>query len=282
MAGTVAGGLRALTEACREAGLEGGPREARLIMAHVLGLEPGQLAARGDDALAGEVLETARALVARRAAGEPMSHIRGWREFWGRRFAVDGRVLDPRPETETLIAAALEQPFAEVLDLGSGSGCILLTLLAESPQARGVGTDLSPAALEVARANAEALGLAGRAGFIEADWYGKLRGKFDLVVSNPPYIAAGEMAGLQPELAHEPRMALTDEGDGLGAYRAITAGLMRHLAPGGRVLLEIGPTQAAAVGALLEAAGCIDVATLPDLDGRDRVVAGRAPGPRGG
>lgn len=281
---TVAAGLARLVVFYREAGMADGPREARLLLAHVLDIEPAQISLRGAEALDAVALERAVALAARRRMGEPMSHLRGWRAFWGRRFMVDGRVLDPRPETECLVAAALEEPFADVLDIGSGSGCILLTLLAETQGTRGVGTDVSPDALAVARANAEALGLSRRAGFIEADWYGHLRGWFDLIVSNPPYIAAAEMAALQPELAHEPRIALTDEADGLSAYRAIAEGLRHHLVPGGRLLVEIGPTQGAAVSGILAAAGLEDLRLLPDLDGRDRVVSARAPagGARGG
>ncbi|MFY0633152.1 MAG: peptide chain release factor N(5)-glutamine methyltransferase [Vannielia sp.] len=272
---TVEAGLAALTAVLAEAGVEGAGREAAMLLAHALDLPRDRLALSRSEALDDGALGQAMALAARRAAGEPMSHLRGWREFWGRRFAVDARVLDPRPETEVLIAAALEEPFADVLDLGSGSGCILLTLLAEREAARGVGTDVSGAALEVARANAAALGLVGRAGFIETDWWAGLRGRFDLIVSNPPYIALEEMEGLQRELSHEPRMALTDEGDGLSAYRAIAAGLGDRLAPGGRVLVEIGPSQGAAVSALFAAAGLGEIRVLPDLDGRDRVVAAR-------
>ncbi len=249
-------------------------RDVRLMLEAVLGLEPGMLVARFRPLEPGE-LARFEEMLARRAAREPMSHIRGWREFWGRRFAVTPEVLDPRPETEMLVAAALEEPFRDVLDLGSGSGCILLTLLAERPEARGVGLEISPGAIAVAERNAAALGLDGRAGFVLSDWYGRLRGRYDLIVSNPPYIAEDEMAGLAPELAHEPRGALTDGGDGLGAYRAIAAGLGDHLAPGGRVLVEIGPTQGAAVSALFEAAGLTDCRVLPDFDGRDRVVAAR-------
>jgi release factor glutamine methyltransferase len=213
-------------------------------------------------------------MVARRCRGEPMSHILGYRDFWHHRFEVTADVLDPRPETETLVAAALEGAVERVLDLGTGSGCILLSLLAARPAARGTGTDLSPAALAVAARNAQALGVADRVTLHPSDWWDRVTGRFELIVSNPPYIAADDMAGLQRELGFEPRMALTDGGDGLSAYRAITAGVAAHLAPGGRLLLEIGPTQGAAVGAMVRAAGLGQVQVLPDLDGRDRVVTG--------
>jgi release factor glutamine methyltransferase len=188
-------------------------------------------------------------------------------------------VLDPRPETEVLVAAALEAGFRRVLDLGVGSGAILLSLLADRAEATGVGTDLSAAALAVAQANADALGVAARVGFQQADWFSGLVGQFDLIVSNPPYIAEDEMSGLAPEVRDwEPWLALTPGGDGLAAYRAIAAGVGAHLAPGGRVILEIGPTQGAAVAALLAEAGLEGVAVRPDLDGRDRIVAAWLPG----
>jgi release factor glutamine methyltransferase len=202
----------------------------------------------------------------------------GARAFWGREFRVTRDVLDPRPETETLVALALAEPFARVLDLGTGSGCILVTLLAERPGAQGVGTDISPQALLIAGENAARHGVEGRVVLTPSDWFADIGGRYDLIVSNPPYIAEGEMAGLAPEVRDfEPRGALTDEGDGLGAYRVLAAGAPGHLAPGGRLLVEIGPTQGAAVSRLFAEAGLERVAVHPDLDGRDRVVAARRP-----
>ena len=219
--------------------------------------------------------------VGRRAAREPMSHILGRRAFWKHDFLVTADVLDPRPETETLVELALGGTFATVLDLGTGSGCILLSLLAERPEARGVGTDLSEAALAVARRNAALLGTGGRARFARADWLDGVAGAFDLIVSNPPYVAADEMAGLPPEVLHEPRMALTPGGDGLDAYRAIARDAPRRLTPGGRLMVEIGAAQGAAVRALFAAAGLESVAVTRDLDGRDRVISGKKPAPDG-
>ena len=164
-----------------------------------------------------------------------------------------------------------------MLDLGTGSGCILLSLLAERPLATGLGTDLSPAALEVAAQNAEALGVAKRTKLMQSDWFANVAGRHDLILSNPPYIAASEMPELAPELAHEPRLALTDEGDGLSAYRAITAGAGAHLVPGGWLMVETGWTQGAQVAAMVRQAGFEEVHLRPDLDGRDRVVLGRWP-----
>jgi release factor glutamine methyltransferase len=265
--------LRRLTARLAAAGLDQPAREARLLMAAALEVAPGRLTLYMPDPLPEAARARARTLAERRAAGEPVSHLLGFREFYGRRFAVDGRVLDPRPETEVLVVEALRHDFAEVLDLGTGSGCILVTLLAERPGARGLGVDASPEALEVARANAAALGAAGRCDLRVSDWYAEVAGRFDLIVSNPPYISAAEMPGLDPGLAYEPRMALTDEGDGLSAYRAIAAGAADHLRPGGRLLVEIGPTQAQDVAAIFQGCGLGQIACARDFDGRDRVIS---------
>lgn len=219
------------------------------------------------------------ALVARRVAREPFSHIAGYRDFWKYRFRVTADVLDPRPETETLVQLALEEPYEKVLDLGTGSGCIVISLLAERPEARGVGTDVSERAVLVAGENAAAIGVADRLILPLSDWFDDVGGTYDLIVSNPPYIAASEMAELSPEVRdHEPRAALTDEADGLSAYRAIAAGAPAHLAPGGRLLVETGPTQAEAVREIFLTAGLAEVTVHPDLDGRDRVIAARNAG----
>ncbi len=214
--------------------------------------------------------------VAKRVQRQPVSQIIGRRAFWRHEFTVTPDVLDPRPETETLVEAALAEPFSRVLDLGTGSGCILISLLAERPGATGVGTDVSERAVLVAGENAARIGVADRLILPLSDWYDDIGGRFDLIVSNPPYIAADEMAGLAPEVRDwEPRGALTDEGDGLAAYRAIAAGAANHLTPGGRLLVEIGPTQAASVTAIFRRSGFLDIGVQSDLDGRDRVVSAR-------
>ena len=216
--------------------------------------------------------------VERRARREPVSHIVGGRHFWKGWFHVTPDVLDPRPDTETLVEAALAEPFCRVLDLGTGSGCILISLLAERPEATGVGTDISDKAVLVAGKNAALHGVADRIVLPISDWFADTGGRFDLIVSNPPYIGAAEMAGLEPEVRnHEPRLALTDEADGLGAYRRIAAGAINHLTPGGRLMVEIGPTQAGDVAELFREVGLAAIEVLKDLDGRDRVVSGRAP-----
>ena len=182
-------------------------------------------------------------------------------------------VLDPRPETETLIEVALSEPFEALLDLGVGSGCILLTLMAERPGIRGTGTDMSEAALAVARQTASEFGL--RPTLRHARWFDGLEGRWDLIVSNPPYIAEAELQTLEPELAWEPRQALCAGGDGLSAYRCIASNAGEHLEPGGRLLLEIGAEQGRAVTHLLAQAGLCGISVVPDLDGRDRLVTAR-------
>ncbi len=275
---TVAEALRRAISQLRAAGVDQPELDARVLLAHALGVPRGRLTILLHDPLTDEVKGKLNHVVSRRCSREPVSHILGGRLFFDRWFRVTPDVLDPRPETETLVTAALERSFFRVLDLGTGSGAILLTLLAERPDATGTGTDLSGAALAVARQNADALGLSDRADLIQSDWYAALEGGYDLIVSNPPYIAADEMAGLAPDVKdHEPRMALTDEADGLTAYRAIATGSLRHLVPGGWLLVEIGPTQGAAVRQIFVDAGLGEITLRQDFDGRDRVVLAQAP-----
>ena len=261
------------------AGIDGAGRDARVLLAHALGIGADRLTLHLRDELTAAQAAAFDAALAARAARQPVAQITGRRLFWGQSFRGTPDTLDPRPETETLVAEALSRPFLKVLDLGTGTGCILLSCLKDMPMARGVGVDASAAALAVAEGNARDLGLADRARFIRSDWFSAVSGVFDLIVSNPPYIAASEMAGLAPEVRDwEPHLALTPGGDGLDAYRAIARGAGARLMPGGRILLEIGPTQGQAVAALLAAAGMQAVRVLPDLDGRDRVVAAAKPG----
>jgi release factor glutamine methyltransferase len=265
------------------AGVEDAASDARRLMAFVLGIGRHEVLMSLDREMDKADLLTFQQVINRRAAREPVSRILSERAFWKDRFHISDAVLDPRPETETLVAEAVLRPFRKVLDLGTGSGCILLSCLREQPDAAGLGIDLSEAAIDVARINARSLGLEGRAGFRVSDWFRSVAGVFDLIVSNPPYIADAEMAGLAPEVRdHDPHLALTPGGDGLDAFRAIARGAGAHLAPGGRLLVEIGPAQGAAVAALFAAAGLSDPRVLPDLDGRDRVVAAVKPGADGG
>ena len=252
--------------------------DARWLMAHTLNVDPGRISVMARDQITRLQSETFCGLVDRRLSGEPISHIIGRRAFFGRDFVVDGDVLDPRPETETLIIVALSAPFRDVLDLGTGSGAVIVTLLAERQDVIGLATDISDAALAVAEKNAGNHAVLNRVAFEHSDWFTAVGGTYDLIVSNPPYIAAEEMAGLQREvLEFEPRIALTDEADGLTAYRKIVAGAPAHLTKGGRLILEIGPTQATPVCKMMENAGFDRVTVTPDLDDRDRVVSGYWP-----
>lgn len=267
-------GNKILSAAC----IEGAPRETRLMMAAVLDIPRDRISLHANDPLDAMQEAVFFADVQERTHRVPLSHILGHRSFYGRDFAVTADVLDPRPETETLVAASLAESFAEVLDLGIGSGAILLSLLAERPDAIGIGADVSQAALAIAERNADRFGVLDRVDFVQSDWFQAVGGQFDLIVSNPPYIAAGEMDDLQPEVRlHEPRIALTDEADGLTHYRKIIAGHDAHLRPGGRLMVEIGPTQAEAVSAMMADANLTEITVIPDLDGRDRVVWGRKP-----
>ena len=275
MTGT--GALGAAIARLRVAGISDASGDARRLLAHALAIAPDRLTLHLTERLSPDSQHRFEAALIRRLARQPVSQIVGTRLFWGRAFTVTPAVLDPRPETECLIAEALRAPFVRVLDLGTGSGCILLTLLAERRgKASGLGVDLSSDALAIARQNRLALQCDDCADLQQGSWYAPVNQRFDLIVSNPPYVAADEMAGLAPEVRDwEPRLALTPEGDGLDAYRAISAGAQAHLAEGGRVIVEIGPTQAAAVAQMFHAAGFSDVVVGPDLDGRDRVLVAR-------
>ena len=226
-------------------------------------------------------LATLDGYLERRSRREPVSHILGRKDFWKIMLEVNAHVLTPRPETEVIVDHALrafgEQERFSLLDLGVGSGAILLAILAERPGARGVGVELSDEALAVARDNAGRLGLAGRAALLRGDWTRGLEGDaFDLVVANPPYVRSGEIGGLEPEVRdHEPHLALDGGEDGLRDYRLLAPEVLRVLKSGGLFLMEIGHDQGAAVSALFHDVGAQDVDVLEDLAGRDRVVTGR-------
>ncbi|MCB2138719.1 MAG: peptide chain release factor N(5)-glutamine methyltransferase, partial [Rhodobacteraceae bacterium] len=197
---TAAGVLRAAIARLAGAGVADPQRDARILLAHALGIGTDRLTLVLPDPIPTEAQAAFAAAVTARAARQPVSQITGRRLFWGRSFKVTRDTLDPRPETEILVAAALERPFTRILDLGTGTGCILLSCLAGMPFATGTGTDVSGAALAVAAENAAALGLDARARFARSDWFSAVTGRFDLIVSNPPYIAAEEMASLAPEV----------------------------------------------------------------------------------
>lgn len=253
-------------------------REARLVLGQAAGWSAARVAVARDEGLGAEALGAAEAMLARRLDREPLAQILGEWPFYGRAFRVTRDTLTPRPDTETLVELALAGPFARLLDLGTGSGAIAVTLLAERGAATGVASDVSPKALAVAGENAARHGVSGRLDLVEADWWGGIAGRFDLIVSNPPYVTEAEYATLAPEITrHEPRGALTPGGDGLAAYRAILGGIGAHLVPGGRCLVEIGATQGETVAAIFAEAGLETVLVHADLAGKPRVVAGTMP-----
>ncbi len=261
------------------AGVEEPRREARLLAAHAMATPATTLL---DPAIPIDAA-TFAALLARRAAHEPMAYITGHRGFWTLDLATTPATLIPRPDSEALIEAAIaaipdRARIRRVLDLGTGTGCLLLACLCEFRHAFGIGIDLSPAAAALAQANATRNALQGRAAFLAGDWSASIRATFDLVICNPPYIESAAIAGLMPEVArHEPARALDGGPDGLAAYARITALLPGLLAPGGIAVLELGAGQEAAVMALANQAGLTHIATRPDLAGIARaLVLGRA------
>jgi release factor glutamine methyltransferase len=253
--------------------------EADILLAHALGRSRSWLIAHADDAVDAAGAAAFAALVQRRAAGEPVAYLTGHRGFWTLELEVTPATLIPRPETELLVELALARlphdGAPRVVDLGTGSGAIALAIARECPHARVLATDASAAALAVAQRNAQANRL-GNVDFARSDWFAALAGeRFDLIVSNPPYIAAGDPHLKQGDLRFEPASALASGSDGLDDIRRIVDGAPQHLAAGGWLLFEHGWDQGVAVRGLLEAAGYGEVFTAQDLEGRDRVSGGR-------
>jgi release factor glutamine methyltransferase len=280
---TVADARRGWAEKFRAAGVDSPELDARILVGHALGLDRSSLAGAAAHRLDEKDEDAIAALACRRLNREPVARIVGMKEFWSLPLCVDANTLIPRPETETVVEAALATIAARgarplplrIADLGTGSGAILLALLSELPKAYGVGTDDSMAALAVARDNARRLGLA-HAGFAACDMAAALRGPFDIIVSNPPYIVSSEIAGLAPEVRDfEPRRALDGGPDGLAFYRLIAATAPGLLAPGGAVIVELGAGQAEAVAALFAAAGLAVEPPRPDLNGVPRALVAK-------
>lgn len=281
----LSGLLAGATEVLRAAGIDDARREALALAVHVLDVARESMLARPGQDVAPDRAERFRAAVARRAAREPFARIAGRREFWSLDFVLSPDTLVPRPDTETLVEAVLARvpdraaPL-RILDLGTGTGCVLLALLSELANARGLGIDIAHGAVRTAAENARRLGLDARAGFRLGNWCDGLDGRFDIVVANPPYVAAGERDGLMAEVRdHDPPLALFAGADGLNAFRAIVPGLVRVLAPGGMAALECGAGQAPKVAEMLASAGFAAVATVRDGAGRERVVTASKLGP---
>ncbi|MBI2236009.1 MAG: peptide chain release factor N(5)-glutamine methyltransferase [Magnetospirillum sp.] len=274
-----------LTARLAAAGVDEARLDARLLVAEAAGVGPGTVFTRPETPLTSEQTRRLAGLAARREAREPMSHVLGRRGFWTLDLKVTAATLAPRGDTETVVEAVLaalperSRP-RRILDLGTGTGCLVLALLSEFPEARGLGIDASPAALEVARENAALNRVAGRVDFNLGDWGRGVDGCFDAIVSNPPYIPDDVIAGLAPEVARfEPRLALAGGADGLDCYRALLPDAARLLAPGGVVALEVGEGQSDAVAAIGETVGLSLRGVRNDLAGIARCVIF---GPKGG
>jgi release factor glutamine methyltransferase len=251
--------------------------DARLLMQHVTDSDHAAIIASPDRHLTIDQARVFKQLVARRLAGEPVTRILGVREFYGRNFTTSPDVLDPRPDTEALVELCLSHLPADkalgILDLGTGSGILALTLVAERPYATATAVDVSAPALAVARGNAEQLGLSNRASFIHSNWFENISGAFNLIVSNPPYIPAADIADLEIEVRdHDPRLALDGGDDGLHAYRAIAGGALTYLTPDGMIAVEIGAGQATDIEAIFRYNGYLLTGQKSDLGGNIRAL----------
>ncbi|WP_245613052.1 peptide chain release factor N(5)-glutamine methyltransferase [Skermanella stibiiresistens] len=264
----------------RDAGVDTPDLDARLLTGAALGMTRQHMLIHATARLNQPQVARVLGFIARRVAREPVSRILGRREFWSLDFTLSAATLDPRPDSETVVEEALagvadKRAPLSVLDLGTGTGCLLLAVLSELPAAMGLGVDQSTEAVATATANARRLGLGPRARFAVGDWMTGLEDRFDIVMSNPPYIPDAEITTLSPEVTgFDPRAALAGGADGLDAYRAITAGLGGVLKPGGRIIFEVGFGQSHDVAALLEAAGLSQIGFRKDLAGIERVVFG--------
>ncbi len=270
--------LRTAVRTLQTAQIETASLDARLLLQHVLGISRERWIAAPDLKMNMEQAARYEALIARRALREPVAHLRGMREFWGMEFTVTNATLDPRPDTETVVEAVLTRMHnrnapLSILDLGTGTGCLLLSLLTEFPEARGTGIDLSREALLVAQENALRLGLRSRAQFKHGNWCAELAGPFDIIVSNPPYIPSATISTLAPEVAQfEPRLALDGGADGLDCYRTIISSLPAMLAPGGLAAFEVGAGQLQQVASIAEANGLQPEGIRKDLQGIPRCI----------
>lgn len=281
---TVDAARRLLARTFEAAGIERPTLDARVLIGHALGLDHTSLVSAAERLLTKDEQARLAAVAERRLRQEPVARIIGAKEFWSLPFRVSAATLVPRPETETVVETALaaldsDGPRSRVLklaDLGTGTGALVLALLSELPNATGVGTDISREAIEVARKNAALLGLGSRADFVACDFGAGVDGRFDLVVSNPPYIESAAIASLSPDVRDfDPHLALDGGPDGLAAYRAIAADAPRLLAPGGALVLEIGAGQAPEVSRLLQSAALAVERVVPDLAGIPRAVLAR-------
>ena len=278
---SVSEALQLIAQTFRAAGIDDADVDARVLAGHALHLDRARLVSQSDRVLEAREVNAISGLAARRLKREPVSRILGRKEFWSLALAITSDVLVPRPETETVVEGALDfvvrnglrMEKLRILDIGTGSGALLVALLNELPNATGIGTDISRAALEAAQINLAQFGFESRSSLIACDMAAGVEGQFDLVVSNPPYIARGEIASLAPEVRdYDPMMALDGGDDGLTAYRSISADAKRILAQGGRLFVEIGAGQEPAVRELFTNAGLVVGIARNDLAGTPRVL----------
>ena len=268
---------RFLRKQFEQAGLTDCEAEARDLVMAATGFSHVELITQGTDFLLPEAFDRLQDYSARRLSGEPVDNILGWREFYGRRYTVGPDVLSPRQETEEVTVKALEliarKPAPAILDLGTGSGAIIITLLLERPDAIGTASDISKAALKIAKTNAAGHGIAERARFIQSDWLKAIEGQFDLIISNPPYIDSQAMKALPLDvLSFDPKLSLHGGEDGLTPYRLIAAHAKTHLKSGGWLVLEIGFDQGQSLPAILCQNGFDNIASFKDSNGNDRIV----------
>ena len=261
----------------RECGISDPIRDARLLLAACLELRTQNLNLLNDSYISEVKISKFWRMVKERCKRKPVSKILGYRSFWGRDFEINENVLDPRGDTETLIELILNCKFENMLELGTGSGAIAITVLAERPEVTCVATDISEYALKTASTNSKRHGVESRLKLLHSNWFEKISGSFDVIVSNPPYISSEEYAQLSAEVVkYDPKISLTLGGDGLEAYREILSQALEKLSKNGHIFLEIGYTQANAVGHLFREAGFQQIKVHKDLGSRDRVISAKA------
>ena len=265
-------------ERLKEVGISNGARESKKLLAFVTNHEYSALNWMQEFKISKEIKFKFIDLIEKRVSGAPISKIIGKRLFFNSEFFVNENVLDPRPETEVLVSVALEKNFSTVLDLGTGTGCIVISLLKERPDVIGVSVDISKECLNVAKINAETNGVLDRVKFIHSDWFSNVTSRFDLIVSNPPYIGLSELNDLSREVKNfDPKVALFGGRDGLNCYEAIFNDVSRFLNPGGRLITEVGYAQSSIVKKFFLNSGFIDIKVTKDLDLNNRVVSGHLP-----
>ena len=259
-----------------KSGIEGAARDARILTAFALEIPISELSLKINQQVSEKIIVELEKLILRRINREPISKILGRRDFWGRTFSINENVLDPRGDTETLIDFVIEKPVKSVLELGTGSGAIAVTLACEWKEVHVTATDISENALSLAKINAEKFNVQNKIHFLTSDWFENVKGAYDLIISNPPYIGLTEQDEISAEvIKYDPEIALFAGRDGLDAYRRIIPSLSKFLNPDGLVVLETGASQGIKVKNMMNAVGFIDAKIVKDLSGKDRLVAAK-------